>query len=254
MDLESQRVSFGAAAGTYDAHRPGWPEATADWLTGAPNRDTFGHEVLPLEVLDLGAGTGKLTAALVAAGHRVTAADPSSGMLTELRARLPRVPTVEAVAEELPFHDQAFDVVTVAQAWHWFDAESAAAECARVLRPGGLLSVGWHLRDTDVEWVAELDRLTGDLVYADRTSVRERPTLHLPPPFGTIERATFEYDLELTPAGLARIASTWSYVALREDRDQVLADVEALGRRVAGSAETLTLPHTTICHRARREA
>src|SRR4051812_33797969 len=101
MDLENQRLSFGAVAGAYDAHRPAWPAETAAWLAPAPAG----------EVLDLGAGTGKLSATLSEAGHRVTAVDPSPGMLTALRSRLLRAGAIRAAAERLPFKDGAFDAV-----------------------------------------------------------------------------------------------------------------------------------------------
>lgn len=247
MDRESQRLSFGAAAGTYDAHRPDWPADTAAWLIGSRRG--------PLDVLDLGAGTGKLTATLVAAGHRVTAVDPSEGMLEVLGERLPEVRRVRAGAEEVPLPAAELDAITVAQAWHWFDAAAAAAECARLLRPGGTLGIGWHLRDVDVEWVAELNDLTGDPATTSEESVRHlRTNLELPSPFGPVEHRTFRYDLELTPAGLAAVAATWSYVALRDDRDDVLAAVEKLGRRVADRSGRLVLPHVTHCHRGRRDA
>lgn len=251
MDREAQRTSFGAVATTYDRYRPGWPAPTAAWLTGTEPGGAGGGRAL--DVLDLGAGTGKLTRTLVEAGHRVTAVDPSEAMLAVLARSLPGVGAVQAPAEDLPLPDASFDVVTAAQAWHWVDHERAAAECARVLRPGGLLALAWHLRrPDDGGWTADLHRLTGEPSYAGDESVRRRTTLVLPPPFGPIERTTFDYRLELTPDALVAVVSTWSYVAVREDRDEVLAAVGALGRRVAGDAGTLVLPHMTYCHRARR--
>jgi SAM-dependent methyltransferase len=250
MDRETQRTSFGQSATTYDAYRPEWPAATAAWLTGTeadgPRRQAT------LDVLDLGAGTGKLTRTMVAAGHRVTAVDPSEDMLAVLAGSLPQVRTVVGVAEQLPLADGGFDVVTVAQAWHWLDQAAAAGECARVLRPGGLLAIAWHLRSAQAAaWVEELYALAGEPEYQGREAVRSRTALELPAPFGNVERTTFEYGLPLTPAGLAAVASTWSYVAVRDDRDQVLDDIERLGRRVAGDTGTLVLPHVTYCYRAR---
>jgi len=242
MDLENQRLSFGAVADTYDAHRPGWPAGTAAWLAPPPAHD----------VLDLGAGTGKLSTTLATAGHRVTALDPSPGMLAALGRRQPGTGAVQAAAERLPFQDGSFDAITVAQAWHWFNPAKAAAECARVLRPGGTLGIGWHVRDIEVEWVAELDGLTGDPVYADRAAARKRGEFRIPAPFdeNETETAVFRYEMVLTPPQLAALASTWSYVALRPDRDECLRDIEDLGRRVTGPAGTLTLPHRTYCYRA----
>ena len=250
MDWEAQRKSFGDTATTYHAYRPAWPPATAAWLTGTePGGPSEGRH---LDVLDLGAGTGKLTETLVAAGHRVTAVDPSADMLSVLSSALPEVRAEVATAEALPFPEAGFDVVTVAQAWHWVDPVAAAAECARVLRPGGQLAVAWHLRDLAEPWVEELLVLAGEPEYQNRESIRLRTALELPPPFGPVSATTFEYGLRLTPEGLAKVASTWSYVAVREDREQVLAAVENLGHRVANGDGTLVLPHTTYCYRATR--
>jgi SAM-dependent methyltransferase len=246
MDHDAQRLSFGARSGRYDAHRPDWPRTTAQWLVGA---DREGSR--PGDVLDLGAGTGKLTGTLVGAGHRVVAGDPSPGMLSELAARWPGVGAVRAVAERLPFRDASFDAITFAQAWHWVEPVAAVAECARVLRPGGSLGIAWHVRDTDVDWVFELDRLVGDPVYSERRQERRSAAFRIGAPFGETEAATFRYEQTLTPAALAELASTWSYVALRDDHDDVLAAVDALGRRVAGAARELTLPYVTYCYRAR---
>jgi len=252
LTWEAQRTSFGDVATTYAAHRPDWPAATAAWLTGTESGGPLAANG-PLDVLDLGAGTGKLTSTLVAAGHRVTAVDPSAAMLAVLAGSLPQVRTIVATAEQLPLPDAGFDVVTVAQAWHWLDPAAAAAECARVLRPGGLLGIGWHLRSKTAEpWVEELHVLTGEPEYQGRESVRARRDLELPEPFGEVQRTTFDYGLKLTPEALVGVVSTWSYVAVRDDRDQVLADVEQLGRRVAGDTGSLVLPHVTYCYRAQR--
>jgi ubiquinone/menaquinone biosynthesis C-methylase UbiE len=249
---EVQRTSFGDVATSYHAYRPGWPAATAAWLTGTEPGGPFADKG-PLDVLDLGAGTGKLARTVAAAGHRVTAVDPSDGMLPVLTGQLPQVRALVGSAEQLPLPDGVFDVVTVAQAWHWLDHEAAAAECARVLRPGGLLAIGWHLRSPKGDpWVDELQALTGEPEYQNREAVVRRSSLELPAPFGAVQRTTFDYQLQLTPQTLAGVAGTWSYVAARDDRDRVLAEVEELGRRVADDTGHLALPHVTYCYRARR--
>lgn len=252
MDWEAQRTSFGDVATGYHAYRPDWPAATAAWLTGTEPGGPLAAKA-PLDVLDLGAGTGKLTSTLAAAGHRVTALDPSEGMLAVLARSLPQVRAVVGPAEQLPFDDGSFDAVTVAQAWHWLDHEAAAAECARVLRPGGLLGIGWHRRSPAAEpWVDELETLTADPEYQNQDAIVRRSDLQLPPPFTELQRAAFDYQLELTPQSLAGVASTWSYVATRDDRERVLAAVEQLGHRVADSTGKLVFPHVTRCYRAHR--
>jgi SAM-dependent methyltransferase len=249
MDWDQQRTSFGEIAAAYDAYRPEWPAPTAAWLTGTEEGGPAAGA--RLDVLDLGAGTGKLTRSLVAAGHRVTAVDPSDGMLAVLAARLPEVRTVQASAEALPLPDDSFDVVTVAQAWHWFDQEMVAAECVRVLRPGGLLAIAWHLHAPDEPLDVAVKAVVGTSEYQLREAIQHRTALELPAPFVELERTTFDYAMRTTPEGLAAVTSTWSYVAVREDRDQLLAAVEQIGRRFADADGTVIMPHVTYCYRAR---
>jgi ubiquinone/menaquinone biosynthesis C-methylase UbiE len=128
--------SFGSVVDAYDRGRPGYPADAATWLAGPEAQ----------AVLELGAGTGKLTEALVALGHEVHATDPDDAMLARLRARLPDVPTSVAPAEELPAPDAAYDVVVAGQAFHWFDQDRALGEIARVLRPGGRFVVTFSNR------------------------------------------------------------------------------------------------------------
>jgi SAM-dependent methyltransferase len=142
--------SFGAVAADYAAWRPSYPADTVAFLVDGDR---------PRRVLDLGAGTGQLTAPLVAAGHDVVAADTSAGMLGQLSARLPGVPTFVAGAEELPLPDADVDVVVAAQAAHWFDPVRAAAEFRRVLRPGGAIGFTWHDRDDRTAWSRTLTTL-----------------------------------------------------------------------------------------------
>lgn len=126
-------------------HRPGYPEAAAAWAL-----EPVAGRVDP-HVLDLGAGTGKLTAALPEAA-RVTAVDPDTAMLHELRRHVPRAVAVAGTAERVPLAGGSVDAVVVGQAWHWFDPDRALAEIARVLRPGGVLAVVGS-DDDGAEWM-----------------------------------------------------------------------------------------------------
>jgi SAM-dependent methyltransferase len=146
--------SFGAVAGGYSSLRPGYPDDVIAFAVGGAD----GH-ARRLRVLDLAAGTGLLTVPLVAAGHDVVAVDPAAGMLERLLARLPSVPALEGSAESIPLPDADIDVVTAAQAAHWFDPAPAAAELRRVLRPGGAITFVWNMRDDRVAWSAALDAL-----------------------------------------------------------------------------------------------
>ncbi|GAB3242556.1 class I SAM-dependent methyltransferase [Kineosporia babensis] len=255
MSWEEQRVSFGANATTYDSIRPDWPATTVHWLTATTDQR--------LDVIDLGAGTGKLTRTLVDLGHRVTAVEPSPGMYDVLVSAVPQATAVQAPAESIPLPDHSADVVTVAQAWHWFAQPEAALEVARVLRPGGLLAIAWHERDQDVPWVQELNELAKlpQWQAEERREAGAKGRVHagdtqvvLPEPFEPVERTEFEYSLTLSPAQLAELASSWSYVDTHPQREQILGRIRELGERVAteqGTPQQLRLPHRTHCHRSR---
>lgn len=248
-EWETRRTSFGAGADVYDAHRPEWGAGTAAWLTGT---EPDGPLHPPVEVLDLGAGTGKLTRTLAALGHTVTAVDPSEEMLAVLRRNLPAVEAHVGRAEHLPFEDGSFDAVTVAQAWHWVDQERGPAECARVLRPGGVLGLGWHVQTLDEPWVDEYLDLIGDPDRATRRAqdAEDLALPSLPVPFGPVTTATFAHRTQVTPEGLAHLTSSFSYVASRSDRAGLLDRVQQLGRREAGPDGTVALTYRTHCYRA----
>jgi SAM-dependent methyltransferase len=130
--------SFDSAADQYDAARPSYPPAVFDELerrTG-PLRDRL--------VLDFGAGTGIASRQLASRGATVVSLDIGEQMLRRARARSPQVPCVLADGHRMPVRDAAADLVTFAQAWHWFDGPLATAEVARVLRPGGYWAAWWN--------------------------------------------------------------------------------------------------------------
>ena len=106
------------------------------------------------DVLDLAAGTGKLTERLVALGWHVVAVEPSDAMRAELTAVLPAVEAFPGTAERTGLPDASVDAVTIAQAWHWVDPPAASAEIARILRPGGQVAAIWNVRDQETDWVA----------------------------------------------------------------------------------------------------
>ncbi len=251
--VEARRTSFGATAATYDAVRPPWPAETVTWMLGSPGR--------ALTVLDLGAGTGIGTRTIVGLGHRVVALDPSSemlGVLSAARRAMPqdlaaRIETRVGRAERLIDDAATYDAVTCFQAWHWVEPTQAGAECARVLTQGGWLSLAWHSWASGVDWLRELGDLTGTLeMIADADAGGAASEAEPIAGFDVPETARFGVEQRLTPTELALLASTWSPVAVREDRDAVLAAVEALGERVAGTDGTLVFPSVTDCFRYRR--
>src|SRR5437016_4501937 len=143
---QARAASFGSAAGAYERGRPPYPPEAIDWLLPAG----------AARVLDLGAGTGKLTRQLTGRGLDLTAVEPSEGMREQLRRAVPGVRALAGTAEQIPLPDLSVDAVLVAQAWHWMDPAVAVPEVARVLRPGGQLGLLWNIRDERADWVAGL--------------------------------------------------------------------------------------------------
>ena len=135
----------------YAEHRPDYPADAVAWCV-----EPTGRPVAGLRVLDLGAGTGKLTALLAELGADVTAVEPDEAMLAELRRQLPSVRALHGPAEAIPLADGSVDAVLCAQSMHWFDMSRALPEIARVLVPGGALGAMWNSDDDRVEWVAGL--------------------------------------------------------------------------------------------------
>jgi SAM-dependent methyltransferase len=149
-----QATSFGGAAGAYTRHRPDYPEAAVRWALAPAGPAS--------RILDLGAGTGKLTAMLADLGADVTAVEPDQDMLGELREFLPGVRALRGTAESIPLPDGEVDAVLCGQSMHWFDMDKALPEIARVLVPGGVLAGLWNSNDDRVGWVAGLQEVIGD--------------------------------------------------------------------------------------------
>jgi ubiquinone/menaquinone biosynthesis C-methylase UbiE len=234
--------SFADVADAYERARPGYPEEAVCWLAGEE----------PCDVVDLAAGTGKLTRSLVAHGHRVTAVEPLPEMIAHLHAAAPGVPAVVGSAEAMPLADASADVVTVAQAFHWFDHAPALREIARVLRPGGVLAIVWNTRDESEPWVAQLSEqaLGTESVRNVRDVVAPVGGSGL---FGEIEHASFALVQRLDRARLLDLVLSRSYCAVMPpaERAPVLERVERLfdEHAVDGVVE---LPYSTECFRAMR--
>ncbi len=232
-------ASFARVAEAYERARPGYPAAAVRWLAGEAPRD----------VVDLGAGTGKLTRLLVAEGHRVTAVEPLAEMLEQLRAAVPGATAVAGTAESIPLADGSADVVACAQAFHWFDPEPALVEVARVLRPGGRIALVWNVRDERTSWVAELSDAMVGRTGVDRHSGRiEGSGL-----YGPVEQATFEHVQEVDHTALRELVLSRSYCAVLtpEERRPILERVDELFDEHARGG-IVQLPYLTECFRAVR--
>jgi SAM-dependent methyltransferase len=238
-------VGFDRAGDDYERGRPGYPEPAIETLVGelglGPGRT----------VVDLAAGTGKLTRLLLPSGARVIAVEPVAGMRDQLVRTTPQAEALNGTAEQIPVGDSVADAVTVAQAFHWFDAQAAAHEIHRVLRPGGGLAVIWNAWDESVPWVGAMQEIVhehagGAPRQANSTWERELAATRL---FTELQARTFANIVPgALDAVLARVAST-SYIAALEPaaHDEVLERVRAV---VASEAPTRTcdqieMPYTT---------
>jgi SAM-dependent methyltransferase len=230
---------FGRSADAYERGRPGYPDAAVDRLVAAlPGR----------RVIDLAAGTGKLTRALAARGCDVVAVEP----VAQMRALIaPPARAVDGVAEAIGLPDARADAVTVAQAFHWFDGPRALAEIHRVLRPGGALALLWNRRDTS----DALQRRITDLLEPLRGAVpahrdgRWRAALEESALFGALREETFANEQVVDAAGLADRVGSISFVAAmgEAERAALLREVRAL----TGGA-TVTLRYVVELQLTRR--
>jgi SAM-dependent methyltransferase len=251
-DRTERGRAFGAVAAAYAAWRPGYPSDVIAFLTGGE-----AGRAEPRRILDLGAGTGQLSELLVAAGHDVVAADPSTEMLAQLAARLPGVPTLVAGAEALPLADDDVDAVVAGQAAHWFEPAAAGREFRRVLRPGGTVGFVWNIREDSAPWAAALNRL---LAAESRDQEGDRPEGNR----AVVEAFAAELDAEVTThttrwlhrvppeAVVGRVASS-SRIALLDaaGRDAFLGEVRELLAThpdTRGRAE-LDVSYTTSAYR-----
>jgi len=234
---EQGRV-FGKVAESYDRGRPTYPREAVEWLVGSA----------PRSVLELGAGTGKLTRTLVDLGHDVHATEPDEAMLAVLRRNLPDVRASVGSAERIPAPDLSYDVVVVGQAFHWFDAETALPEISRVLSPGGTLALAWNQRDESIPWVRKLGRII------------DRPVESMDPSeplldsgcFEGVEHAAYSFWQTIDRANVVDLVLSRSNVALLSDeereakRREVLAFYDDYGRGMDG----MQLPYTCLAYRA----
>ncbi|HSI97879.1 MAG TPA: class I SAM-dependent methyltransferase [Gaiellaceae bacterium] len=234
-------TAFAEVAGAYERARPGYPEEAVRWLVGDE----------PCDVVDLGAGTGKLTRVLVELGHRVTAIEPLLEMLELLPAAAPGAFAILGNAEIIPLPDVHADVVTCAQSFHWFDHAVALPEIARVLRPEGRLGLVWNSRDDGDPWMARLSAIIGNetVEEGDTSQVIDESGL-----FGPVETARFSFEQVLDREGLLDLVLSRSYCAKLPlvDREPILAAVGRLYDETA-SPDGVRLAYVTECFRARKK-
>ena len=238
MSRDRYRCSFDAVAELYERSRPEYADTALAWLA----------ERLSLaRVLDLAAGTGKLTRQLVARGSDVVAVEPGDEMRAVLERVVPQAEALAGSAEDIPLPDASVDAVLVAQAFHWFRVDESLAEMHRVLRPGGGLGLLWNEWDDADPLLRELN----ELVDAMRPDLKrgEEPPWHAPltasPLFGALEERRFPHKERLdVDAIVERVASVSAVaVAPQEEQSRIEARVREL---VADPAVDFALITTVI--------
>jgi ubiquinone/menaquinone biosynthesis C-methylase UbiE len=235
--LHPRAQEFSKAASVYEGARPAFPVAAIEWLcrelriTGTTR------------VLDLGAGTGRLTVPLHERTRAIVAVEPVPEMRAVLQAALPEIEVLDGTAEQIPLADASVGAVVVAQAFHWFDAKPALAEIARVLEPEGRLGLVWHSPDRS----DPLQRAYRAIVEQNRQGA----PLHLvhdashyvgeDAPLARIAaediRDVHEYDADR----LVALARSTSHFAALDEAQQAVG--ERAIRALAGSSGTVELPY-----------
>ena len=239
-DLHPAARGFAGGADVYERGRPSYPAAAVERIVSKldlrPGRT----------VVDLAAGTGKLTRLLVPSGANVIAIEPVREMRQELEQRVPGIVALAGAAERMPLTDSYVDAVTVGQAFHWFRQDEALREIHRVLRPGCGLALIWNARDERNAVQAALseliDPLEGD---APRRKQRDwRSLLGDSGLFERCERALFEHEQVVDEQGLVERVVSISFIAAgpRPVRDEVEERVREIARR---SEQPIRLPYMT---------
>ncbi|MGG5753383.1 class I SAM-dependent methyltransferase [Zafaria sp. Z1313] len=243
LDDDARRTlggAFASGGARYDAVRPAYPEQAVNFMIPPGARDG----------VDLGAGTGILTAQAAARGLTLTAVDTSADMLARLAEKLPGVRIVEARAEATGLPSASTDVVLCAQAWHWLEPDAATREALRLLRPGGTLALVWNQLDVTVPWVHRLSRImhAGDVHRPDFVPVTG-------PGLAGLESLQTRWEAPATPEGLIDLARSRSYYLRASEavRAKVEANLEWYLHEHLGHApgQPLLLPYYTHAWRGR---
>jgi SAM-dependent methyltransferase len=257
-------MSFGAIADEYNRLRPDPPDRAVDWLLHA-GRD---------QVVDLAAGTGKLSRALAQRAGRVIAIEPDSRMSAVLRSRSPGIAVASGLGEAIPLRAESADGLFISSAWHWMNPEQAVPEIGRVLRNGGTFGLIWTGRDREVDWVRALDQMREGQSAgqpeqgrdADRRSAaavvesyrRRNRDVPLPPqhPFTDIESTSFTYARTMPVEDVISQLGTYSriLVASPEDRATTMARLRGVLEQQFPGATEIDLPIRAMCWRATRIA
>jgi SAM-dependent methyltransferase len=233
--------SFETVAAEYERYRPDYPEEALRWAADELGLATGAR------VLDVGAGTGKLTRGLVALGFDVVAVEPGAPMVEQLRKAVPEAQALEAPAESIPLDDASVEAAFAGQAYHWFDRERALPELHRVIASGGGVALLWNWWDERDPLQRELGELIG---YAGHQPYREDEGPG-EPWFRLAGQAVLESTPESSPDELvAMLATTSAYLTADPDeREESLRAVHDLASRYG---ERFPLPRLTYAFAFRR--
>ncbi len=225
---------FELVADLYERARPEYPQEAVEWIA-----QELGLRA-GRSVLDVGAGTGKLTRALVQTGVRVIAVEPGEAMLAQLRRAVPGAEALLGAAENIPLADDSVDAVTAGQAFHWFRHDEALPELHRVLRSGGGVALLWNWRDQEQPLQQEVNELVAPFVPPGRPhgGAWVRP-LEASPLFGPIERRTFDFEQRLDADALAERIGSISFVAAAPiaERERLEDRLRRLVEREGGAVD-----------------
>jgi SAM-dependent methyltransferase len=205
---------FEIVADLYERVRPEYPEEAIDWLVEQLRIDAGST------VLDLGAGTGKLTRALAARAACVIAVEPGQELLARLRVAVPEAEAVHGAAEQIPLPDASVDAVVCGQSFHWFRAEEAIPEIRRVLRAGGGLGLVWNVRHPGDPVQEEISELLKPFVPPDREALPTRVRGLVERAFGAVESYSVDFEQELDADGVAGRILSISFVAAASAAEQ----------------------------------
>ena len=230
--------SFGGVAEAYERGRPTYPADAVRWMLGDQ----------PQVVLELGAGTGKLTRVIAELGHDVHATDPDEAMLQILERVAPGIRTARASAEDIPLADGSVDVVIAGQAFHWFDLDTALPEIARVLRPGGRICLVWNSRNEKIPWVRRL----GSIIGTQEQLRDPAQALIFSELFGFVESRDFSHWQTIDRKSIQDLVLSRSNVAVldEEARDANLAEVLGFYDEFGRGMDGMQLPYDTHCYQA----